>query len=134
MSSLKLEFLTEAMEYLRPVLREIKTVEETAEAIIPDSCPDVTEILYTDGLSYLRGKELSEGAMSVSAGVSASVLCKPDGPDGAGGGGGVYPPEPPGGKELHQARGSLAASRCSCGGWTAIWSTHGRSWCGLRWR
>lgn len=79
MSSLKLEFLTEAMEYLRPVLREIKTVEETAEAIIPDSCPDVTEILYTDGLSYLRGKELSEGAMSVSAGVSASVLCKPDG-------------------------------------------------------
>lgn len=79
MSSLKLEFLTEAMEYLRPVLRETKTVEETAEAIIPDSCPDVTEILYTDGLSYLRGKELSEGAISVSAGVSASVLCKPDG-------------------------------------------------------
>ena len=79
MSSLKLEFLTEAMEYLRPVLRETKTVEETAEAIIPDSCPDVAEILYTDGLSYLRGKELSEGAVSVSAGVSASVLCKPDG-------------------------------------------------------
>lgn len=79
MSSLKLEFLTEAMEYLRPVLRETKTVEETAEAIIPDSCPDVTEILYTDGLSYLRGKELSEGAVTVSAGVSAAVLCKPDG-------------------------------------------------------
>ena len=79
MSSLKLEFLTEAMEYLRPVLRETKTVEETAEAIIPDSCPDVTEILYTDGLAFLRGKELSEGGVSVSAGVSASVLAKPEG-------------------------------------------------------
>ena len=37
------------MEYLRPVLRETKTVEETAEAVISNSCPDVTEILYTDG-------------------------------------------------------------------------------------
>ncbi len=79
MSSLKLEFLTEAMEYLRPVLRETKTVEETAEAIIPDSCPDVTEILHTGGLSFLRGKELGEGSAAVSMGVSASVLAKPDG-------------------------------------------------------
>lgn len=79
MSSLKLEFLTEAMEYLRPVLRETKTVEETAEAVISNSCPDVTEILYTDGTAFLRGKELSEGMAAVSAGVSASVLAKPDG-------------------------------------------------------
>lgn len=79
MSSLKLEFLTEVMEYLRPVLRETKTVEETAEAIIPDSCPDVSEILYTGGLSFLRGKELGEGSAAVSMGVSASVLAQPDG-------------------------------------------------------
>ena len=79
MSSLKLEFLTEAMEYLRPVLRETKTVEETAEAIIPDSCPDIAEILFTEGMAFLRGKELSEGMATVSAGVSASVLLLPDG-------------------------------------------------------
>ena len=79
MSSLKLEFLTEAMEYLRPVLRETKTVEETAEAIIPDSCPDIAEILHTGGLAFLRGKELSEGTANVSMGVSAAVLAKPDG-------------------------------------------------------
>ena len=71
MSSLKLEFLTEAMEYLRPVLRETKTAEETAEAIIPDSCPDITEILYTGGTCFLRGRELSEGGATVSVGVSA---------------------------------------------------------------
>ncbi len=79
MSSLKLEFLTEAMEYLRPVLRETKTVEETAETIIPDSCPDITEILHTGGMCFLRGKELSEGSAAVSVGVSASVLVQPDG-------------------------------------------------------
>ncbi len=81
MSSLKLEFLTEAMEYLRPVLRETKTAEETAEAIIPDSCPDITEILYTGGTCFLRGRELSEGGATVSVGVSAMVLTKPQGRD-----------------------------------------------------
>lgn len=79
MSSLKLEFLTEAMEYLRPVLRETKTVEETAEAIIPDSCPDVTEILFGNGMAFLRGKDISDGTAAVSAGVSASALVQPDG-------------------------------------------------------
>lgn len=81
MSSLKLEFLTEAMEYLRPVLRETKTVEETAETIIPDSCPDVAEILFTSGTAFLRGKDISEGSIAVSAGVSASVLVQPEGRD-----------------------------------------------------
>ncbi len=76
---MKLEFLTEAMEYLRPVLRETKTAEETAEAIIPDSCPDVTEILHTGGIAFLRGKELGEGSANVSMGVSAAVLAQPSG-------------------------------------------------------
>lgn len=79
MSSLKLEFLTETMEYLRPVVREVRRMEETAEAIIPDRCPDATEILYTEGAVYLRGRELTVGVANVSAGVSASVLVKPDG-------------------------------------------------------
>ena len=81
MSSLKLEFLTEAMEYLRPVLGETKTAEETAEAIIPDNCPDIAEILYTGGTCFLRGRELSEGSAAVSVGVSATVLAKPEGRD-----------------------------------------------------
>ena len=67
------------MEYLRPVLRETRTVEETAETIIPDSCPDVTEILFTSGMAFLRGKDISEGSAAVSAGVSASVLVRPEG-------------------------------------------------------
>mgnify|MGYP002860646261 CR=1 FL=1 len=79
MSSLKLEFMTETMEYLRPVLRETKTMEETSESIIPDSCPDVTDILHTGGTAYLRGRELGEGSATVSAGVSAMVLVQPEG-------------------------------------------------------
>ena len=79
MSSLKLEFMTEEMEYLRPVLMETRTGEETAESIIPDSTPDISEVLFTCGTAFLRGQELMEGRASVSAGVSASVLLQPEG-------------------------------------------------------
>ena len=73
---MKLEFLKKPMEYLRPVLREERMIEETAEAIIPDSCPDAQEVLHCSGLAFLRGKDLSDGMLSVSAGVSAMALCQ----------------------------------------------------------
>lgn len=78
---MNLEFAKKSMEYLRPVLREVKQVEETAEAIIPDTCPDVQDILLCCGTAFLRGKELSEGMLTVSAGVSATALAKPEGRD-----------------------------------------------------
>ena len=70
---MKLEFITEEMEYLRPVLRETRSAEETAEAIIPDACPDVSEILHTGGFVCLRGLEISEGGAAVSAGAAVAV-------------------------------------------------------------
>ncbi len=76
---MKLEFLKKPMEYLRPVLREVRQVEETAEAIIPDSCPDVDEVLAAWGTACFRGKDLSEGLLTVSAGVSATAMAKPQG-------------------------------------------------------
>lgn len=76
---MKLDFLSQTMERFQPVLRENKTMEETAEAIIPDSCPDVTEVLYTGGMAFLRGKEIGDGQINLSAGVSAMALAKPEG-------------------------------------------------------
>lgn len=78
---MKLEFMKTGMEYLRPILRDSRTVEETAEAIIPDSCPDAGEVLYTSGLAFIRGKELSDGMLSLSAGVSATAMIGVDGRD-----------------------------------------------------
>lgn len=79
MSSLKLEFLTEELRYFRPVLKESKTIEETAETIIPDSCPDVTETVFAGGMAFLRGKELLDGRLTVSVGVSATAMALPEG-------------------------------------------------------
>lgn len=76
---MKLEFLKKPMEYLRPVLRETRQIEETAEAIIPDSCPDIQEMLISCGSAFLRGKDVGEGTLAVSVGVSAAAMTQPEG-------------------------------------------------------
>jgi hypothetical protein len=76
---MNLEFTTKSMEYFKPILREQRTVEETAEAIILDSSPDMTDVLLSSGMAFLRGKELSDGILTVSAGVSAMAICQSDG-------------------------------------------------------
>lgn len=74
---MKLEFLTEQTACLMPVLRETRTAEETAEVILPDSCPDIDSVLFVSGIAFFRGKELTEGRAAVSAGVSAIALVQP---------------------------------------------------------
>lgn len=71
---MKLEFTRSGMDYMRPVYRETRLVEDTAEAIVPDSCPDAVEVLHTSGVCFQRGKELSDGLLSLSAGVSATAV------------------------------------------------------------
>lgn len=71
---MKLEFLTEQTACLRPVLRETKSAEETGEVILPDTCPDASQVIYASGLAFLRSKELTEGRLSISAGVSGMAL------------------------------------------------------------
>ena len=74
---MKLEFLTEQSTCLGQVLREMKMAEETAEVILPDSCPDAVQVLFSGGMAFLRGKEITEGRLNVSAGVSAMALVQP---------------------------------------------------------
>lgn len=76
---MELEFMKTDVEYLEPVFRDIRMAEETAEAIVPDACPDAAEVLFTSGLAFLRGKELGEGELALSAGVSATTLLKVEG-------------------------------------------------------
>ena len=54
-------------------------VEETTDVIIPDSCPDAENVLFCDGLVFLRSKDLSEGCLSLSLGVSATGMIRPEG-------------------------------------------------------
>lgn len=54
-------------------------MEETAQTIIPDSCPDVTEVIFPGGWVCLRSKDLTEGRLTVSAGVTLTALAIPEG-------------------------------------------------------
>ena len=52
--------------------------EETAELVVPDALPDVSEILTADGQSFLRGKEARKNALSVSGVSGVTVLYRPE--------------------------------------------------------
>ncbi|NCB50966.1 MAG: DUF3794 domain-containing protein [Clostridia bacterium] len=59
---------------------EYRDVSESAmELVVPDTMPDIDRLLCADGTLVIRSKEVSEGSVSVSAGISASVLYVPDG-------------------------------------------------------
>ncbi|MDR2530790.1 MAG: DUF3794 domain-containing protein [Oscillospiraceae bacterium] len=53
--------------------------EETMEMIVPDSLPDIREVLDTDGTAVLRSKECDNGKMIVTGFVRANVVYVPDG-------------------------------------------------------
>lgn len=75
---MNIEFETAAIEYFAEVMAGSKMVEETSESIIPDSCPDVMEVLCCGGVAFLRGKEVGDGFITLTAGVSATALVKPE--------------------------------------------------------
>ena len=54
-------------------------VEQATETVVPDTMPDVERILCTEGMVIIRSKEVSEGRVTVSAGVAATVLYSPEG-------------------------------------------------------
>lgn len=57
-----------------PVLDTTVTREETSESIVPDACPDIFQILYTEADLRLGGKSCLEGACTVSGTICASVF------------------------------------------------------------
>lgn len=75
---MKPEFVTTRIQYYRPILLEEKLVEETAEAVIPENCPDLTEAIFACGTVFLRSSDHSNGQISISAGVSAMALAQPE--------------------------------------------------------
>lgn len=56
--------------------------ESAVETVVPDTMPDIDRLLCADGTLVIRSKEVSEGLVSVEAGISASVLYVPDGESG----------------------------------------------------
>ena len=80
---MELSFQTLPMRYLGNPIQGSQTQEQTAEVIVPDSCPDVARIVYTSASVIVRGKECRTGSVLVSGGIRASALCIPEDDSGA---------------------------------------------------
>lgn len=63
-------------------LNTVLNREETLEMIVPDACPDILEIIDTDGCIHLRSKECADGSITLSGVVPCSVLYQPEGEEG----------------------------------------------------
>ena len=63
----------------REAAKGVISREETAEMVVPDTLPDIAEIIDADGVILIRGKEAMKGAVSVTAEILATVLFLPEG-------------------------------------------------------
>lgn len=75
---MKIDLKADRISFQRPALRRMMVREETAEAIVPDALPDILRILDTRGTVCLRGKDSSEGRISVTATADLTVLYVPE--------------------------------------------------------
>lgn len=71
---MELEFQREQVTYLQSILHETVMQEENAEAIVPDSMPDMERIVDSCAGLVMRGKECQGGNVSLTGDIQASVL------------------------------------------------------------
>lgn len=71
---MELQFLTNTTAYLAEVFYETISQEETGEAIVPDSYPDVERILDCSGTVVLRAKENQQ----ISGAILATAMYAPE--------------------------------------------------------
>lgn len=77
---MEVNFVGSSLKYEERIGELTFTCEETAELVVPDALPDVSEILMADGQSFLRGKEAKKNALVVSGLSEVTVLyCAEDG-------------------------------------------------------
>lgn len=75
---MELAFQKHTADHLQKRIHQVISQEETTEAIVPDSMPDMGRIVGCWGVPVVRSKELRAGSMQASGGVNAWVLCVPE--------------------------------------------------------
>lgn len=73
-----LQFKREPISYLRTVVNEIQTQEQTQEVRLADGMPDVGHVISAWAQILIRGKEWRGGSVGVNGGVMVWVLYAPE--------------------------------------------------------
>lgn len=77
-----MELKKESIRHYEAVFSEAVTVEHSAEMIVPDSYPDIAQIVDTSGIACLKDKILYADRLELSGLCKAGILYVPDGETG----------------------------------------------------
>lgn len=69
-----LSFQTSTLSCLTCVLEQTLRQEETGEIVVPDSYPDISQILDSSATAVLRGKDCRTGSVTISGGIKGQIL------------------------------------------------------------
>ena len=75
---MELAFQTSRLPFLKRVLQETRCQEETAETIVPDSCPDIASVVDSFAETVIRGKDCRDGSVTISGGIKGGILYLPE--------------------------------------------------------
>lgn len=76
---MEIRYRSESLNYYERCLNTAVTQEDTQEVIVPDSLPDVSEILETGGQTLIRGKDMHLSGVAVSGLSELTVLYRTEG-------------------------------------------------------
>jgi len=70
------------IRYFKPVYITTLQKEEIGDAIVPDSSPDIAQVISTSGLACIKDKYIRDGMVEVSGVIKATILYTPEGMSG----------------------------------------------------
>ena len=77
-----MQFDKKPLQFLRKIVGQLRSQEQTLEVRLPDGLPDIGRVLGAWGQVIVRSKEWNSDRMTVSCGVMAWVLYAPEDEDG----------------------------------------------------
>ena len=77
-----MQFDKKPLQFLRKIVGQLRSQEQTSEVRLPDGLPDIGRVLGAWGQVIVRSKEWNSDRMTVSCGVMAWVLYAPEDEDG----------------------------------------------------
>ena len=77
-----MDLIRNSIPYYDVILDNTSTYEESADAIVPDTFPDIARIVYADGMVTIKDQSPQNDRILVSGNVAVTVLYQPEGEDG----------------------------------------------------
>ena len=76
---MELELNSQHLEFFETVVDTTLYQEETAESIVPDSCPDIARVVSVSGIPCLTERMVQDGRGELAGQVKTTLLYRPEG-------------------------------------------------------